>query len=212
MISVMPVGDVAVSLVTDKDHIVLAGAKFEPKTRAIWAKWCKGGGTVIDVGAYNGLFSIAAALYGCRAFGLEPMPFNYRRSLANAKLNKVSVDLRNVAASDRQGSGNLVFNPAAEFSVSGSLVRTKGSRVRVDTVTIDDHIGPLLTTLNAIKIDVERAEPLVLRGAIRTLAHFRPKLIVEALGARERDLVMASLSGYALADMVDGRNMVLLPI
>jgi FkbM family methyltransferase len=211
-------GSATVSLIADKDRIVIglrAGKQFEPLSRMLWAEWCKDGGTVIDVGAYDGFYSIGAALHGCYAIGFEPMKFNHARALANAKLNNVHIGCIRAAAADKIGRAQLAFNPKVEFTSGASLINRKTGyqRIWVETGTIDSlqALKTVVNDLKAIKIDVERAEPLVLKGAQATLERFRPNLLVESLGDIERSTILAHVPGYRLADVIDNRNLVLLP-
>jgi hypothetical protein len=75
-------------------------------------------------------------------------------------------------------------------------------------VTIDQMH---LDGVRAVKIDVERAEPLVLAGARDTLRRCRPVLLVEALGEWERDAVLAAVPDYRLEAVLDRRNLHLVP-
>ena len=68
--ALIPVGPVTVRLISEGDRIVGSlkdRGPFEPKSLAKWAELCAGGGTVLDIGAYTGLYAIAARLMGCRA-------------------------------------------------------------------------------------------------------------------------------------------------
>lgn len=207
----LTIGSATVKLIADGDRIVdhvRRGKPFEPQSRKLWGEWCAEGGTVLDVGAYDGLFSIGAALLGCEAIAFEPMPFNAERIVENRKLNGAAVQLCRAAASDRDGHVDITYNPKVPFTSGASLIRKKGHKLNVMTLAID---GANLQQVTAIKIDVERGEPLVLAGARETLKRCRPKLLVESLGGDERAKVMASLTGYRLADVLDTRNLVLLP-
>lgn len=202
-----------VRLISKDDSIlserVAKGKEFEPLSRALWAEWCEKGGTVLDVGAYTGLFAIGAVKLGCSAIGFEPMPKNAARTRKNAKLNKVEFLLMEAALSDRNGEIEITYNPNTPFFTSGaSLVRKKGLTLKVPTLTIDSLN---LQQCTAIKIDVERGEPFVLRGARETLARCRPMMLVEALGMDERNAVMDAVEGYDLVDVIDVRNLVLAP-
>lgn len=207
------VGTASVALAADRDRIVIGireGRPFEPDSLRLWSQWCTGGGTIIDVGVYDGIYSISAALHGCRAIGFEPMPLNYERTMANAALNHVEFDCIRAAASDHIGMSGLRHNPRTPLTSGASLMSMMGSVLRVRTTTIDSLLEKL-DGLKAIKIDVERAEPLVLRGAREALARYRPRLLVEALGDDERAKVLAELPDYKLVDVLDVRNLVLLP-
>lgn len=215
------VGEVAVELLEEGDRICMSvarGKPFEPETLVIWSRLClearQAGGLVVDVGAYSGLFSIAAALHGCNVIAFEPMPANLERLRANLKANKVAgeVVIAPAAASDRIGEGEITFNPKASGLTSGaSLVRRKGPRLAIKLTTIDATcLAPLL--VSAIKIDVERAEPQVLAGAQATIARCRPAILVEVLDEERAAAVRAALPDYRIAAELDVRNWLMLPL
>lgn len=207
-------GSVAVQLFARDDRIVShirRGDGFEPQSRKLWGEWCAAakGRTILDIGAYSGLFAIAAAMLGCKAIAFEPMPLNAERARKNARINKVEIAVAQAAVSNNTGTIDLTYNPKVDGLTAGaSLIRKKGRQLTVKTLTIDELN---LEDVAAIKIDVERAEPLALAGAKETLRRCKPKLLVEALGAEERKAVMAAIKGYKLADVMDTRNLILLP-
>lgn len=184
---------------------------FEPKTLKWWPKLIVPGKTVLDVGAYSGLFSISAKMLGAgRVVALEPMPIMLRRLRENLNRNQVSVEVIAAAASDECGISNLTYSPHVAMtsgaSLSGALSANPGS-MKVKTITIDSL---RLQDLCAVKIDVERHEVAVLRGAIETLREWRPKMIVECWTAALRRSVMEVLpEGYRLTGTLDGRNLLL---
>jgi FkbM family methyltransferase len=205
------VGLVAVELVLAGDRICgsIAGrGPFEPMSLAKWAQLCARGGTVLDVGAYTGLFSIAAAKYGCRVLAFEPMEFNRARLVENAGINRVEVEISDAAVADAVGETTITYNPKVPFTSGASLIRLKGVKLPIRTVTIDSLE---LAEVTAIKIDTERGEPAVLRGAVETLKRCRPAILCEALGPSEAAAVMGSIEGYRRAGMLDGRNLLLRP-
>lgn len=208
-------GAVSARLIAAGDIIVKqlrAGKTFEPESLAAWAALCSEGGVVLDVGAYSGLFSIIAAKLGCVVVAFEPMPQHAKRCRDNFALNGVDVDFRHAAVSDRAGPVNIKYNPLVPGLTSGaSLIRPsggsgKGSQSRPmpsNSVTIDSLE---LSRCTAIKIDVERAEPMVLAGARMTLERLRPALLVEVLGEAEKAAVRAAVPNYRVAEELDVRN------
>lgn len=192
-------------------RLLHTGKDFEPDTVERWGEICDQGGTVVDVGCYTGLFSIIAARLGCHVIAFEPMRKNYERCLENFQINKVVVDLRYACATDKDGPAEIKFNPRVPFLTSGaSLVRPSGGveskRHQVTGVTIDSLE---LEQCTAIKIDVERGEPLVLAGARETIARCKPALLVEVLGPHEgREIKVA---GYRRAEVLDERNWLMRP-
>lgn len=208
--ALIPVGPVTVRLISEGDRIVasLKGrGPFEPDSLAKWAELCAGGGLVIDVGAYTGLYTIAARLLGCWAVPFEPMPFNRARFKANCELNQVHDGVNSEVVSDQVGQAMITYNPIP-YTSGASLLRRTGAQLRVDSLTIDSLN---LKSVHAIKIDVERAEPMVLAGARETLARCRPTLLVEVLGDDEGAAVLAAIEGYRHVATLDVRNWLMVP-
>lgn len=205
------VGSVIVQLLEEGDRIcahINSGKSFEPDSLAAWAKMCSDGGTVIDVGGYTGLFSIAAAKMGCRVVCIEPMPLNAARIIENCRLNHVAIELHQAVATDDIGYVNITYNPKVQGMTSGaSLIRKKGYQLSVKALTIDSlNLSPV-----AMKIDVERGEYLVLSGARQTLNRSKPQLLVEVLDEERERLVKQSISGYSITSVIDIRNWLMQP-
>lgn len=203
--------DVTVDLIAEDDRIcdhVKNGYEFEPESLNVWYEICKSAGTVIDVGGYSGLFSILAAKLGCNVVCIEPMPLNAARILKNCRLNGVTIELHQAVASNQNGSALLTYNPKVKGMTSGaSLIRKKGFQLDVKAITIDSlNKNPI-----AIKIDVERGEPLVLEGAIETIERNKPTLLVEVLDKEREEKVKAAVSGYKVTKVIDIRNWVMVP-
>src|SRR5262245_259969 len=192
-------------IVFHMQHPEHSGA-YEPDSLVLWAKLIKPGTTVIDVGAYTGLFSVIAALRCAKVVALEPMPANYWRLNVNAKLNKVAIEMMAMAASDHDGPGVLHYNPNVPLTTGGSLVagnKLHHEHLDIRCVMIDSLA---VSDVSAIKIDVERHEPCVLRGAMQTIERWRPVLLIETLDADMRKQVTSLLPSYQEAVIVDTRN------
>jgi len=186
---------------------------FEPESLPVWEKICsEPGAIVLDVGAYSGLFSIVAKKAGADVIAFEPMERNRIRFWENMKLNGFDMKARPEAVSDKVGSTIIHTNLKVTGLSSGSSIVKKVGRddVKVPTITIDSLE---LEKVTAIKIDVERAEPLVLKGALRTLERCRPILLLEVLGEEEAVAVTNVLdgSGYWVDRYLDRRNWLLRP-
>ncbi|MCA1452837.1 FkbM family methyltransferase [Bradyrhizobium sp. BRP22] len=187
------------------------GRGYETETLTAWARMVQPGKVALDVGAYTGLFSIIAAKRGATAIALEPMPANRWRLECNAAANKVAVMLLDVAASDDNGVGTLHFNPNVPLTTGASLENGNAQHrdsIVVRRVTID---ALALNNLCAIKIDVERHEPCVLRGAMQTIERDRPSLLIETLDDNMRNEAMRLLPSYEIAAILDGRNTLFIP-
>lgn len=218
------VGPVEVDLDAHGDRIcasIANGKPFEPETLAVWGHLCLASKdrVVVDAGAYSGLFSIAAALIGCWPHAFEPMPLNAKRIVNNAHLNggqelRNRIKLNRIGLSDESTRISINYNPGVMGLTSGaSIVNDDLGKVRsahhaIQVRTLDSFD---LQNVAAIKIDVERAEPLVLRGARETLKRCRPTLILEVLGEKEERAVLDAVEGYEVAKRLDSRNWMMVP-
>lgn len=209
------VGAYRVALIDD-DRIcghIKAGHDFEPITLECWYDVIRRGpiGWVIDVGAYSGLFSIAAAKSGHRALAVEPLVELQERIAANATHNHVRdhIVIVPAAATNYSGEIGIGVNDKVHLTSGASVLRKSNQRIvpawRVDDFDPDD------LPINAIKIDVERAEMQVLEGAEQTISTHKPEMIVECLDVVSRLAVTEWLGrfGYRERDYMDSRNLYL---
>jgi FkbM family methyltransferase len=135
----------------------------------------------IDVGAANGkvLTEIARAAPRGRHIAYEPLPV-FHADLAS---RFPFVDVRPFALSDVDGETTFTYVTNRPW-VSGFRQRdhladaTKVETIRVRTERLDDHL-PEGYVPHLIKVDVEGAEELVFRGALRTIAEHRPIIVFQ---------------------------------
>lgn len=131
---------------------------------------------VFDVGASVGLMTVLAAsvVRDGKVVAFEPDPETRARLEGNVRLN----GLRNVAvvdwaASDSESTTELYTNGASGYAPSLRHQSREGApsgQVEVRTGRIDRAVGEgELPSPSVLKIDVEGAEGLCLRGARRTL-------------------------------------------
>jgi len=150
------------------------------------------GATFVDVGANFGIYSLRSApLVGAtgHVIAVEPNPESLERLRTNVGANHESmVEVVPVACSDREGTLDLYVAPKANTGET-SLSRTNASQdgaishiYKVRTRPLDDIIREAgVMRVDAIKIDVEGAEYVVLKGAQQTLDRFHPMLLVEVV-------------------------------
>jgi FkbM family methyltransferase len=99
----------------------------------------------------------------------------------NLELNRITnVTVERSAVADRSGEINFDF-PIDEPSLVAGPVFANDNRgtFNVPSVSIDDFIFQRRIPVDFIKMDVEGAEGMVLRGAKRTLEEFHPILAIE---------------------------------
>ena len=184
---------------------------YEPESLQTWARIVQPGKVALDVGAYTGLYSIIAAKRGAEAVAIEPMPAARWRLGVNMKRNKVRIGLLAVAASDHEGTATLHYNPKVPLTTGASLedgIAHHSDGIVVRCIRVDD-LG--LEKVGAIKIDVERHEPCVIRGAMQTIKRFRPPMLIETLDEAMRKQLIDLLPSYEAAAILDGRNTLFTP-
>jgi len=157
----------------------------EPTIQSVLSSVLRRGEVFFDVGAHVGFFSlIAARLVGSEGsvFAFEPDPDNFARLRANISRNGMAwVRPICAAACDRRGTATFVRSALASSRMEGRVVGDESAVAAevlpVDCVMLDDEFSP---RLGAVKVDVEGAELLVLKGAPRLLAEGKLRWIVEA--------------------------------
>lgn len=191
-------------------HILIEQHDYEPLTSHIFTnKVISGTGSVVDVGANIGFFTLLAArlLDGKSGhemvFAFEPEKSNYRLLTENIKLNNFyNVKQFQIAISDRGGFTTLYTskNESGEHNIIGTHGLSKNYRVEMNT--LDDVIG-LDTPVQLVKIDVEGAETRVLLGAEKLLRKWHPTIIVECW---DKGLNEAKSSVQELLDILHSFN------
>jgi FkbM family methyltransferase len=146
----------------------------------------KGGAFIfVDVGANVGLYSLYLASCGdVRTLAIEPQPGIVERLRFHVTANpSVKVDVRPVAVSDRDGKATLVLDPGD--SGGTHLEKPEGRLEAGERVSVPSR--PLLavlseagiTAVDALKIDVEGAEDIVLGPFLRDAPQaLLPRLIL----------------------------------
>jgi FkbM family methyltransferase len=171
----------------------LTGRSGGPGTIEVW-----------DVGGHRGLFSMLCARNGAdRVIAFEPSSTNvlaFREHLSANPTFADRIEILHAAVADRDGEIEFLVNEqdGAVSQIRGNGVDgyDHGGRasvqavqvVQLDTVRASRATGPAL-----IKIDVEGAEALVIRGAERLLATDRPIVVMEVHNAAAARAAIARL-------------------
>ena len=170
---------------------ILASGAWEPRTWHALAPHIPSGGTFVDVGAHIGWYSLKAAkLVGAkgRVIAVEPDRDTLGRLRDNIRASGAGavILVAPVACSDSESTLNFYSAPGAntgESSLSlanasqdGKVAATYQVRAR----RLDDIVNEAgVARVDAMKIDVEGAEYLVLKGAVETLNRFKPVVVLE---------------------------------
>ena len=174
---------------TAPDILVNSGT-YEPVESAALMRAAEGARVIFDVGANVGYYSMRWAKSlgaGGSIHAFEPVPLTYERLRRNIELNELGniIQAINAGLGETPGSLNL-FVPAFSGSSAASIRNLHPDETSVEVEacidTLDDYFKRSgLTTLDLVKVDVEGAELLVLKGALRTIDMHRPLLFMELL-------------------------------
>jgi FkbM family methyltransferase len=170
-------------------HVVQFGNKFrhidpeyEAETLRQWLAALRPGDVVWDVGANIGIYAVLSG----RAVGLtgtvwswEPAPDSFRTLQDHIRANRLDATCRPIheAIGDRDG-GVIEFTIVSEGENSTNRIASAGqmgSVVSVPVATLDGWLRRAERAPNAVKIDIEGAEVLALRGATDVFAPNGPR-------------------------------------
>ncbi len=154
---------------------------FEPVCWGFVKRSLRPGMVVFDLGANLGQYTLLAARCvgkGGRVHSFEPSRRMFGELEFNVRLNGLSdiCVLNPLAVSDVCGPANLSrYERGAEvYGSLGCHTRTEAAMIGhecVKTVTLDDYMGQMrVERVDFIKMDIEGAELLALRGAERLLS------------------------------------------
>jgi FkbM family methyltransferase len=142
-------------------------------------------GMCIDIGANIGLYTFIFSRIFNRVIALEANPITFKVLEANVALNAINnVFCLCKGASDETREALLFFPRGGELgwaTLRNKWGKGEQQKVHLDSLDnlVDIH-GFAESPVSFIKIDVEGHELAVLRGAVGTLARWKPVLMVEA--------------------------------
>jgi FkbM family methyltransferase len=172
------------------DHVIglpILRDGYERAAAALAVSLVRPGDTAVDVGAHIGFFALQLAdAVGAtgRVHAFEPLDRNadlLERSIAESGFTG-RLQLHRAAVSDTTGEALLLF-ARETLNTGGAFLTTEDSApdglatARVPTVRLDD--AGLRRPVRFLKMDVEGAEPQVVRGARRILSEDRPFVLSE---------------------------------
>jgi FkbM family methyltransferase len=164
---------------------------FELRTLGLYERLVRPGSVVLDVGANIGAHTLPLAeLVGAsgRVVAFEPTKFAFDKLTRNLLLNPLlaarvtPMQMALLGSDDAEVPGTIYSSwpLAREHGLhevhGGRLCSTEGARA----ATLDRVIESLeLSQWDFMKLDVDGHEPDVIRGAARSLARFRPTILME---------------------------------
>jgi FkbM family methyltransferase len=141
---------------------------------------------VLDIGAHVGCHTLLAARLvgpGGKVFAFEPSPDNFALLQKNVTLNGYdNVVLIQKAVADRSGTVTFYLSPEGNDRNSiyeDSRTPQLGTSLEVSSVSIDDFLEQQgWPQIHLIKVDVEGAEQLVLKGMSKLLERTRDLVLI----------------------------------
>jgi FkbM family methyltransferase len=204
------------------DHVIglaIVRGQYEAAEAAFVRRLLRPGDTAVDAGAHIGFFTmqLAAAVGPAgRVYAFEPFDDNadlLDRSMAENRFGD-RIELRRAAVGSTSGTATLTF-PRETLNTGGAYLLRHGTaplagnlEKAIPVAALDDL--PLRRPVRFIKMDVEGAEPQVLRGAARLIREDRPIILSElhpvqlarASGeSTESFLALARDMGYQAQDL-----------
>ncbi len=181
---------------------------------------CPPKGVMFDIGANIGLFSLrlGAELPNLTIHAFEPEPKTQACLQKSIQANQLpNVHLHKEALSDHRGTATFYVDEQNHggHSLNAEAIREDGnsisSQIQVPLVTADEFVTEKnIQRLDLIKLDVQRHEESVLKGALATIQKFRPIVMMECyfddLDKPEKPLFAPFLAagGYHLVEPVSG--------
>ncbi|MDP4013851.1 MAG: FkbM family methyltransferase [Candidatus Nanopelagicales bacterium] len=151
---------------------------WEATSLQIFSKLARSSVRFLDVGAYTGIYSLIACADGPgEAIAFEPNPAVRPLLARNIRANNFDhrVTVIPKAASDTPGTATMTI----PFDTTAARLDASGTGPCVEVTTVDDVLAG--RRVDIMKIDVERLEPQVLKGAANSLSQYHPALIIECL-------------------------------
>jgi FkbM family methyltransferase len=175
--------------------------------------------TFVDVGANVGSYTLSAAKEykdkGVKIIAVEAQPDNYRALCRNIQINNFrNVKTINKAVTDHKGNVTLyefhdgIHVDSSRYSLydkaflpENNILHAGGNLLRLDCDTLDNMLHD--QRVDVMKIDIEGAEVMALKGACNTLKKLR-KIVVEIHGENDNIIhQILSEHDFDLQDTVD---------
>ncbi len=181
-------------------HSIYYNGVYQPHVFARFQEYLQPGTLFIDVGAHIGQYAIWAAAVARQhappaplpaVLAFEPDPRIVWRLRNNVRFNDLEpyVQVLEQAVSDQAGSSSFFLDTEIRSGMSGLRMHNHSeehwqgdTQITVACITLDQAVAQHAPQqpVGMIKLDVEGAELLALRGAQHTLHTHQPVLLLEA--------------------------------
>jgi FkbM family methyltransferase len=204
------------------DKLSMFFGRYEPAVVSEILRLAETSRIAYDVGANVGYITLALAHHmrnGGKIYAFEPVPSNVEALRKLTALNNLDerVQVFPMAIGDITGEQKLTMFGSTSMHLLEAAVNGQDTSIcpsmTVGSTTLDSFVLEENNPApDLIKIDVEGAEALVLKGGLRTLAAYSPSIVVEIHGptnARSVWEVLDSLDYRWLRLTKKGRSEVL---
>jgi FkbM family methyltransferase len=180
---------------------------WEKLSQKIWIQACQNAEVILDIGANDGLYSLAARAVNKDAtiIAAEPLDFILKRFRQNIAANSMNdIEVLPIAFSNYIGEAEM-FVPKGSDYIRSAAVNTnlldrpedKIDALKIEVDTVKDYFerNPKINKIDLVKIDVESHEPEVLEGFGDLLEKFKPTFLIEVCYERVPDLLNEIFAG-----------------
>lgn len=164
---------------------LLDGQEYEPESRRIWARLCKGAELVIDIGAHTGRYSLDAWQAGAKGvLSVEPYPLNFARLTMNLHHSGFpTANCAFCAAHDENTIVQITSGNDPHYCSAGARIGPSRDwrKLKVEARRLDGLLNANQhAKVSVIKIDTEGNVGRILKGMPDILS-YRPDLILECI-------------------------------
>jgi FkbM family methyltransferase len=186
---------------------VLAKGNFEPTSLRLWCQLAAAATGIVDIGAYTGIYALAAAAIrrDLTILAFEPNPFSLARLRMNVTVNKlwnVQEYYSGIADTDGLATLNWVRKRSRSLSSNATFASMAGlSADRIESAVVqvrtlnDPQLCNALGSRPLLKVDVEGAEASTFKGLTAVLER-KPDIIVETFNEAACETINGLVAGY----------------
>ncbi|WP_083637595.1 FkbM family methyltransferase [Pararhizobium arenae] len=194
-----------------RTSIYLFRDAYEPSVRFAIDCFVRPGSVCYDIGANQGLWALRMAERAGRdgkVFAFEPIPDNARSLKTNAELSGHAIEIYDFALGDKNGSV-IMHLPRDVGSASMAAHADGAETMMVNVRCLDDiWISQDRPGVSLVKLDVEGAELLVLKGASAFLADVQPVVCCEINPERLDAMGASAAAIFQIFDRLGYRSLV----
>ncbi len=195
---------------------------WEKYSQKLWVRLCRDAEVIVDIGANDGMYSLAARAVNKKAkiIAAEPLDFVLERLKKNFEANGADdIALLEIAFSNYNGEAEMFVPVDADYirsaTVNTNLLDRPPEAIRTESIEVvrfDKYFAESgLERLDLVKMDVESHEPEVLEGFGDLLEKFKPAILAEVSYDRVPGLLNEILKsfGYLYFNIDENKGMTL---